>query len=186
MRHRAVFFTLWAVLGWSITGCLLAVRKPDLTYNTSPDHVILYADIQPFPGPLPPGTSCRYDSVPRLRIWGDGLVFLDDSQYASLGTVLWSGKLSVEQVQALLVFLQGQGFFTHRWMTDSANPAGVGLQIGSQLKTGSEEYGSGDLNPPRYRELIGRIKPSLTPFTLDNLPDHRFNALHIGTRECTP
>jgi hypothetical protein len=186
MCHRSVFFALWAMLGWSMTGCLLAVREPDLTYNTSRDHVILYADVQPIPGGLPRGTTCRYDSIPRLRIWGDGLVFLDVSQFGVPGSVLWSGVLPAEQIQALLAFLQGQGFFNHRWTPSGANPAGTWLTIGSQLKSGTEEYSTGDLSPGLYQELISRIQPSLTPFTLNDLPDPRFNALHIGTRDCAP
>lgn len=187
MHRRMVFFVLCTMLTWSLAGCRLVVRTPDLYYEASPEQVIMDADVQPHPGPPEPGTTCRYDSVPMLRIWGDGLVFLDILQYGVTGPTLWSGRLSNGQIHALLVSLQSQGFFSHQWIPEEKNgpnPAGTWFRIGVHLKYTSDVYLSYDLTPAPYQALVDMIKPDLTPFILDNLPDPRFALLHIGTRDC--
>jgi len=45
-----------------VAGC---ATQPDLSYESRPDQVILYADIQPIAGLPPPNTTCRYLFVPQ-------------------------------------------------------------------------------------------------------------------------
>jgi hypothetical protein len=180
LRYLKISLILLAV----VTGC---AAQPDLSYESRPDQVILYADIQPIAGAPPPNTTCRYLFVPRLRIWGDGLVFLDVSESGLTDPPLWSGQLTPEQIKDVLTSLQRLGFFDKDWQIDTygPNPSGTWFQIGAHLKTQDAEHSSGVLKPSFYQDLIGKIKPSLTPFTIDKRPYARFNQLNIGTRECT-
>jgi hypothetical protein len=178
--HLAISLIFLSVM----TGC---APQPDLSYESRPDQIILYADIQPIAGAPPPNTTCRYLFVPRLRIWGDGVVFLDISESGLTAPSLWSGTLTSEQIKDVLLSLQRLGFFDKDWQIDTygPNPAGTWFQMGAHLKTQDVEHSSGVLKPSFYQDFIDTIKPSLTPFSIDNKPDARFDQLNIGTRDCS-
>jgi hypothetical protein len=156
----------------------------DLTYDNQPDKIILYADVNPQAGGPRYGMTCRYNTLPRLRIWGDGFIFLDISTYGSTEPALWSGKVSTEQITAVLSYLQQQGFFNKMWKPDGPNPAGTWFYVGADLKSQSVKYESGNLEPDLYKGLISKLKPSLAPFTLDKKPDVRLDQLNIDTLDC--
>ena len=170
-----------SLLALALAACTSA---PDLAYDNRPDVVVIYADLRA-EGPPRLDVTCRFESVPILRIWGDGLVFLDASGPRQNDPPLWSGKLTSEQLSDSLAALNRQGFFDNTWKPDGPNPAGDWFYVGGNLKSKTVKYSSGDLNPVLYHDLVTKLKPHLTPFALDNKPDARFHSLNIGTRECT-
>src|SRR5579859_1268686 len=156
----------------------------DTSYDLSPGMVVLYADIQPIAGAPLEGMKCLYETVPRLRIWGDGLVFLDVSQYGSSDPPLWTGHLSPAQIQDVLTLLLDQGFMGE-WTPSEVSAAGSGIGLGVHLKSGSKEHGTGYLGWPLYSALVSRLLPKLTPLNLQPDTDTRISSLNIGSRECT-
>jgi hypothetical protein len=170
-----------ALLALALAACTSAT---DLTYDNRSDVVVIYADLRA-EGPPRLGVTCRFESIPTLRIWGDGLIFLDASGTRQNDSRFWSGKLTPDQLNDTLAALNQQGFFDNTWKPDGPNPAGDWFYIGGNLKSKTVTYSSGGLNPVLYQDLVTKLKPHLTPFALDNKPDARFDSLNIGTRECT-
>ncbi len=89
MKNRFIRLLFFLILFGLFVSLLLLlsrrIHQPDLAFDPSPDNVVIYADIQPFPGGPPPDQPCLGRYFPRLRIWGDGLVFLDISQAGHTG-----------------------------------------------------------------------------------------------------
>lgn len=166
------------------TAALPITSTVDLSYDPAPGMVILYGDVQPLAGAPPIGMKCLYETVPTLRIWGDGLVFLDVSAYGASGPPLWTGHLSPAQVQDVLAYLADQGFMDD-WTPSVPSAAGTGIGLGVHLKSGSKDQGSGDLKWPFYEALVRRLLPMLTPLNLQPDTDTRISSLNIGSRECT-
>jgi hypothetical protein len=162
-----------------LAALVACTQTSDLSYDTQPSTIILYADIHGHGGPPQPGDTCL--TYPRLRIWGDGFVLLSIATYGSTEPPLWSGKLTANQVNDILDSLQQQGFFNQTSHSDGPNTACTSLYLWANLKSQSVHYESGNLAPNLYNALLGKIKPSLTPFTLDKIPDAR-----IRTLDCLP
>jgi len=154
----------------------------NLDYDSSPNAIIIYADIQPYPGAPPPGKECLRRFVPRLRIWGDGLVFLDIGMFGRTPPFQWNGQLDCEQLRTILKFLNEQGFFV-KWEPGMINPAGTWFRMGANLKSKDVEYSGGDLEPPLYADLVRQIMPHLTPLS-EQPSDARIRILLAENKGC--
>jgi len=169
-----------AVLGLVL---LFRTRPADLAYDNGPDSVVIYADIRSYPGAPPPGQECLGKFSPQLRIWGDGLVFLDTSAYGKNPPWHWSGYLTPVQMQSVLKSLEGQGFFGD-WTPTGPNPAATYLRVGAHLKAQSIEYMTGDLEPRLYTHLTDQIMSGLQPLTQQNANDVRLLGVLAGLKPC--
>lgn len=161
----------------------------DLSYDPAPGIVIIDADFQPGIAGVPyhQGITCRYETIPRLRIWGDGLVFLEVSEYGKSGPPLWTGHLNPPQIQDVLTFLSEQGFLDG-WtpsVADGPNPAATWIGLGVHLKNRSILHGSGNLDWALYAVLVARLLPNLTPLLVQPTTDARITGLNIDTLACT-
>jgi hypothetical protein len=159
----------------------------EIRYDPQPNALVIYADIQPLPGAPPQGMKCLYETVPRLRVWGDGLVFLDVSEYGKKDPPLWTGQFSQSQMVDTLAFLDMEGFLDS-WtpaVSDVPNPAGTSITLGVYLKTRTIIHGSGNMDWPLYTELINKLLSDLTPLIIQPETDSRITKLNIGSRVCS-
>lgn len=146
-------------------------------FNNQPDAVIIFVDIHypgvPLPTRSPNDRYCAY--LPSLRVWGDGLAFLDEGIQNEYSSVL-SGNLDQATLQKLLEILNADNFFAS-WKASTpypVNPSGTSLKIGAQLKDKPViEYTMGALNPPVYEQLLETIKPVLKPLAEQSKVDER-------------
>ncbi len=156
---------------------------PDrLRFDTGPDALVIYADIQPH-AVLPKGQECLFSYVPRLRVWGDGLVYLNISRRGIEPPYEWTGRLSQEEIQQALTLLAKAGFFG-KWDPGAANPSGTSFRMGAHLKSKSVEYESGDLAPVLYGDIIDKIQPFLLPLEPGDLADSRISTVIKQTKPC--
>lgn len=162
---------------------LFRTRLVDLTYDDRPQSVVIYADRRTYPGAPPPGQECLGKFFPRLRIWGDGFVFLDTSTYGKNPPWRWSGYLTPEQLYSILKSLDEQGFFGG-WTPPGPNPAATYLRVGAHLKAQSVEYMSGDMEPNLYTQLTDQVMPSLQPLAQQNAIDARLSNLLAEFKSC--
>ena len=86
-----------------ILATFIFIKNKNLAYDLHPNINILYVDSQINSGPPRLGEICRFPTVPILRIWGDGLTFLDNSFYEDPAP-LYAGHLSPGQIQTVLNF----------------------------------------------------------------------------------
>lgn len=163
---------------------LLQVQPVDLAYDNNPESEIIYADLYWLAGSPTPGEECYAKFFPRLRIWGDGLVFLDVSYAGKEQPWYWSGYLTPDQIRYLLKSLQAQDFFGS-WTPEGPNPSGTSLRIGAHLKTQSVEYYSGDLGPKLYTQLMDQIMPSLQPLVEQKVNDPRILSVLSEIKSCS-
>src|SRR5574341_1608386 len=178
MFMRLILFLF--VLFVSVSCSLVSGGNPD--YDNSPYALVIFADIQPYPGAPPPGKECLRRFVPRLRIWGDGLVFIDIAMFGKTPPFQWNGQLDREQLRAILKFLSEQGFFD-KWDPGTPNPAGTWFRMGANLKSKNVEYSGGDLEPPLYAGLVRQIMPRLTPLS-EASSDARIKKLLAENKGC--
>lgn len=173
-----------------ILATFIFIKNKNLAYDLHPNINILYVDSQINSGPPRLGEICRFPTVPILRIWGDGLTFLDNSFYEDPAP-LYAGHLSPGQIQTVLNFLYARGFISNQakfykiWSPSGPNPASDSFFIGVRLKTIEKEYTSGDTPPALFGELIKMIKPYLFHLTPIKGYDAKIDGLNIGTRDCT-
>ena len=168
-----VVFASVAVLGLVL---LFRTHLVDLAYDNNPENVVIYADIRSYPGAPPPGQECLGKFFPRLRIWGDGLVFLDISDVGVNPPWQWNGYLTPIQLQSVLKLFEGQGFFGS-WTPEVPNPAGTYLRVGVHLKAQSVEYYSGEMELKLSTQLTNQIMPVLQPLAQQNANDARISTV---------
>jgi len=163
MRRRVVFFTLLAVLCWSLAGCLLARGQPKLEYRPDPTNLVIDVFMKSFWPPFKPeGSRCNY--TPELRVWGDDWAMYSQSVSDDGKRVVKAGSLSAAQVQGLLQTIADSGFF--RKHTFEGNAGGMYSSMRVNLKSGS--YSSDWSGPPEivktlYKILNGMNLPLYTP-----------------------
>lgn len=175
------------------TGCVQeAVPTPSaapslapIAFDSDPQTVILYSDIH-YPGiPLATRTPAdRYcESVPTLRVWGDGYAFLDP-HIGNAPAEMQSGHVSRTMLQNILNDLTTEHFFS-AWAAPGPNPAGTWIKIGAKLQGQSPiEYQSGDLEPPLYTQIIATITPALTPIAHQKHIDPRVTTIVHANATC--
>jgi hypothetical protein len=114
-----------------------------------------------------------------LRVWGDGLAYLDAWLPASSNDANWSGRLSASQVRDMLGYLANQGYLNN-WTPapgDIPNAVGTYLSLGVHLNAGSIEHGSADGSWPVYADFAARLKAELSPLTVGPDTDPRIAGL---------
>jgi hypothetical protein len=159
-----------------------------LDYDNSPDNIVIYADVQPYPGAPEPGEECLATYQPQLRIFGDGLVYLNIASGYESQPLEWEGKFDESKITELLMFLKKEGFF-NSWNLgeiNPVNPAGTGFRMGANLEATQVVYeGGGALDPPLYHTLIHeKVLPSLTPLSESGKNDERIAAILRAIEDC--
>ena len=181
MAMRTAILILILVSGLLVSACNPSNAN---TYATDPQAVVIYADLEINSGAPRLGVTCRFPSVPVLRVWGDGLAFLRiPDRTGATADKLYKGILSSQQVGDLLSYLTGQGFFGD-WTPEMASPAANYLNIGINLVTRSKERAFSSLEPAFYRELLGRLTSILVQVAAADIVEPRIRDLNT-TRECT-
>ena len=161
-----------------------AIAPLSLTYDPNPDNPVLFADVQAYPGAPEPGKECLRAFRPRLRVWGDGLVYLNIASANQSPPFLYAGHFDPEQISGLLRFLKAGGFF-NSWDPGYLNPAGTWFRMGANLKSAQFQYQGGDLDPPLYHELVHEnILPFLTPLDESGQQDGRIEAILRESEAC--
>jgi hypothetical protein len=154
----------------------------DLSYDPDPSTVILNADV------LPRGATCRRAMVAGLRLWGDGLLYLNDPWYRPTDSTLWGASLSPSQVEDVLTFLSKQEFL-HDWTpspADVPSAAGTGITLAVHLRHYSIVHGSGNLAWPFYRTVLEHLSPMLRPMIPNVDTDSRILNLDNDAPDCIP
>ena len=144
-------------------------------FNASPETVVIFADLQPRPGP--PRENCPHILVPVLHIWGDGLTYINNAMYDPAATN-YAGFLTPEQIKDQLSFLERHGFFKS-FDLGPVNPAGTWIEMGANFHTISlmsisVKYSGGtDFKPQLLVQLIERLTPFLQPIKAGTPQDQR-------------
>jgi hypothetical protein len=155
-----------------------------LNYDKSPNNIVIYADVQPYPGAPELGKECLAAYQPRLRIWGDGLVYLNIASDNQSPPFQWEGKFDQNKITELLRFLMVEGFF-NSWNPGDLNPSGTSFRMGADLKNTHVNYEGGDFGPPLYQKLINeKVLPSLTPLSESGKSDARIAAILREFEDC--
>ncbi len=181
MLMRTAILILTLVGGLLVSACNPSNKN---TYATDPQTIVIYADLEINSGAPRLGVTCRFPSVPVLRVWGDGLTFVRIPDRS--GTTVdksYKGILSPQQVGDLLDYLTGQGFFGD-WTPEMASPAANYLNVGINLVTQSKERAFSSLRPVFYNGLLGRLTSILAQVTPADIVEPRIHDLNT-TRECT-
>jgi hypothetical protein len=181
MLIRTAILILASVVGLLASACNPSDKN---TYAADPQTVVIYADLEINSGAPRLGVTCRFPSVPVLRVWGDGLAFLRiPDRTGATADKLYKGILSSQQVGDLLGYLTGQGFFGD-WTPEMASPAANYLNVGINLLTHSKERAFSSMEPGFYSELLGKLTAILTQGTPVDIVEPRIHDLNT-TRECT-
>ncbi len=156
--------------------------KEAYEFNRSPETIVIFVDVQPDPGP--PLPSCPHVPIPVLRVWGDGLTYINNQMH-DLDAINYAGVLEPEQVNDQLSFLDRQGFFKSIDL-GGVNPSGTWIEMGANLETISIKYSGGvDLWPKLLVQLIDRLTSYLQPIYLITPLDERITAAQsLWNRPC--
>ncbi len=156
--------------------------KEAYEFDAGSKTIVIFANVQPLPGP--PLPSCPHVPIPVLRIWGDGLTYINNQMHDQ-NAINYAGVLKPEQISDQLSFLDRQGFFNGIDL-GGVNPAGTWIEMGANLATTSVKYTGGvDLWPKLLAQLIDRMTPYLQPLYLINPLDERITAAQsLWNRPC--
>ena len=147
-------------------------------FDANPETVVIFADLQPRPGP--PRENCLHNLIPVLRIWGDGLTYINNAIYDPTATN-YIGVLSPVQIKDQISFLERHGFLKS-YDLGPVNPAGTWIEMGANLLTiswisTSVKYSGGtDLKPQLLVQLNDRLTPLLLPIQAGTPLDERVQA----------
>jgi hypothetical protein len=188
MRKKSfwIAFSSFLMIVLAVVGIFIDHRSHqfDFSYDISPQNIVIYSDLKWYPI-VPPSDkpACSGQFFPSLRVWGDGLVFMDPWTAGQPEAHYWSGQLTPETIQALLASLRARGFFGG-WTPIGPNPAATWLRIGVHLENGSWEYSTGDLSPQIYTQLIDQIMPQLHELYPQAATDFRLTGLITAIQSC--
>lgn len=188
MRRKSlwIIFSLFVLTVLALLG-LFVVSRPrqiDLSYDSSPQKVIMYSDLRWYVFIPPPNEpACLGQYFPSLRVWGDGLVFYEDWPTGQAQPSYWSGHLMPDQIHSILVFLVSQGFFSG-WTPEIMNQGGQGLHFGVHLKIQDVEYPAQEIQPLFFTQIIEQISPQLHPVDQLTMTDSRITSLIVVFQSC--
>lgn len=133
-------------------------------YDENQNALLIFAWLKTHGGAPMQGSLCN--SVPDLRIWGDGRVVT--GAYTDKGRQIKLGHVEKAQIEDMLDILRNAGFFSD-WTPDplALNPGGTGFDLDVNLPSGAYSYSWGEtIYPAIYQEMLSKISPiELTPFT---------------------
>lgn len=158
-------------------------RSLDLAYDPNPDNAVISADLRSYAGAPPPDQPCLGQYFPRLRIWGDGLVFLDISTASSTASGRSSGRITPSQINSALTLLAENGFFGG-FTPAGPNPAGTSLRLAIHVRSQSAVFESGDITLKLYTQLVDQLKPYLQPIPRSESDDSRVQNILDGISLC--
>jgi len=188
MRRKSywISFSLLILLLLTLLGLFVfsRPRQIDLSYDSSPQNLILYADMRWYGG-IPPlnEPACLGQTFPSLRVWGDGTVFYENWARGQSEPAYWSGHLTPDQIHTLLVSLASKGFFSG-WTPEMVNPAGQFLNFGVHTASKDVEYTGEEPQPTFYNQIIEQIMPQLQPVDQQTMTDFRVTSLIDQIQSC--
>jgi hypothetical protein len=151
----------------SLVVLLLGSCTPSpIPYDENQNALLMFARLKAQGGAPMEGSLCN--SVPDLRIWGDGRVVT--GAYTDKGRQISLGHLEKAQIEDMLGMLRNAGFFSN-WTPDigALNPGGMGFDLVVNLPSGAYSYSwgwMGPVYPEIYQEMLSKISPTeLNPFT---------------------
>lgn len=183
-QRLILLVTVLLVIG-SIAALVIWSPLVDYGFNNSPNSVVIRADLEINSGAPLKGQICQYPSVPVLRVWGDGLVFIDDFDLQSQSTSLYKGRLSEQEIEELIEFIRTQGFFGN-WTPDGPSPAANYLHVGVSLKQYTYQQTFAAIPPSFYSELVEMLKPKLALFARGRAGELRIDSLNSSRKCVTP
>jgi hypothetical protein len=157
-----------------------ATYSGDLSYDPDPSTLILTT------GMLPPATECQHAMFAGLRLWGDGLLYLNDALIAPGESTLWGATLSPSHVAGVLTFLKNQGFMND-WTPSAADRpsgAGTGMTLAVHLRHYSIAHSWDSTDWPFYRALLNYLIPMLRPIIPNADTDRRMLNMDNGAPDC--
>ncbi len=158
-------------------------RQIDLSYDASPQKVIISADSRTYGGiPPPDQPACLGQIYPNLRVWGDGTLFYENWASGQAEPSYWSGQLTPDQIHALLTWLGSQGFFSG-W-TEGVNPAGQFMNFGVHLRQKDIEFTAPEAQPQFFTQAIEQILPQLVRIDQQTMTDARITRLVDEYQTC--
>jgi len=167
-------------------GPTATLPSSELVYDNRSDVIVVHVDIH-YPGVPRPTMSvddCYRIFLPTLRIWGDGLVYYNESWGNVDRSAVLSGTIGSDKLKGILNYLNSQHFFT-AWEHEDINPAGTLLKIGAQLMhRPAVEYETGELIPAVYIKLINTLKPELVSINDQKTIDPRIESILIEYNGC--
>ncbi len=188
MRRKSLWivFSLLILIILALASLLVVYRpRPiDLSYDASPQNVIIHADAR-LVGGLPQHglPSCVGRIYPRLMVWGDGTVFYENWPSGQAEPSYWSGQLTSDQIHLVLAQLASEGFF-NGWTPEYMNQGGQFLDFVVHLTNWYEEYTAQEAEPPFFTQLIEQITPQLVPVDLQTTTDSRITRLVDEYQTC--
>ena len=156
MGERRFVCALIGLLALALLSCRILSPAPDLTWDPSPDALIIRATgdggMEPVVAPI--------NRIPFAQVWGDGRIIWTISQADGAREVM-RGQLTQAQLTALLEEFAREGFF--RWknhyspkdMVYDSSTTSLYVNLLEESKRVSEYH---DGAPKGFYKLIGRVK----------------------------
>lgn len=168
--------------------CSSCLKSPSLTshflYDTSPSAVTL--EVYSRAGGVPRPTRAPYECMPPwnallIRVWGDGLVYLDQSAQVNQKEIL-TGYINAEDMQNLLNSLQSYDHLQSR--AGAPNPAGSAISLRVQLLA-QLPIENNDMTDAykAYQKLTVLLKPKLQLLSAQSQVVSRIQAI-LTERGC--
>ena len=178
MSERRSVLTVLGLAVLVLLSCRLLSPAPDLTWDPSPDALIIRATgdggMEPVVAPI--------NRIPFAQVWGDGRIIWTTSQADGTREVM-RGQLTQAQLTALLEEFAREGFF--RWknhysprdMVYDSTTTSLYVNLLEESK-GVSEYHDGA--PKGFGKLVGRVSsgagaegqahvPACTPFVIESM-----------------
>ncbi len=188
MRRKSLWivFSLIMLIILALAGLTIVSRprQVELSYDASPQKVIISADSRTYGG-IPPRDqpACLGQIYPNLRVWGDGTLFYENWSSGQAEPSYWSGQLTPDQVHALLTWLGSQGFFSG-WTVAGVNPAGQFMNFSVHLRQKDIEFTAEVPQPQFFNQLIEQILPQLVRVDQRTMTDARITSLIAVYQTC--
>jgi hypothetical protein len=194
--HSMVFLFLGLLLGCKSNSIFTSPSTytpsstTNLTFDPAANNIVVFADFRNFAEPPREHEVCQFDSIPLLRIWGDGLTFLDLGYTPDDIPNRWEGCLDPNQLQDLLHYLEENAFFstqitfTNKWAPPTPYLPKRWYQLGVNLRSHSVVYESPTVDL-FWNDFSVLLRSFLSPLEISEEIDPRIRNLNIGSRLCT-
>lgn len=194
--HSMVFLSLNLLLGCKSNSIFTEPSthtpnsKTNLSFDPVANKVVVFADYRNFAEPPHQHEVCQFDTIPLLRIWGDGLTFLDLGYTPDDIPNRWEGYLDPNQLQDLLYYLEENAFFSaqidfiNKWGPPTPYIPKAWYQLGVNLRSLSVVYESPTVDL-FWDEFSVHLRSFLSQLEISEKTDPRIRNLNIGSRLCS-
>lgn len=182
LLHWIISFVLASLLG-----CQPAPQSTDF-FDDDPDTVVFYYNIHypgiPRPTQRPTDRYCML--TPKVRIWGDGLVFYDEKIIIDRNSI-YSGILSSQTFHQVYDILASAQFFSEREITKThfpPVPSGTFEEYGGKARSQPAVHYGSDQGVVPVSKIINLVKPGLAKITNQNQVDSRIEQIMAEYATC--